>query len=230
MPIPLLLHPDDEVTPFPDIGLALKDPDGLLAVGGKLSTKRLLNAYRQGIFPWYSDDQPVLWWSPNPRLVLFPDKLHISRSLAKLIRRQVFDISFDQAFDRVIEACAASRRDQEGTWITAEMKTAYQALHQQGVAHSVEAWQNGELVGGLYGLGIGRAFFGESMFTRVSNASKVAFAALVRRLRRHQYQLIDCQVTTGHLLSLGAEEIPRARFAELLHQACRHDDAWNAPP
>ncbi len=226
MTIPLLLHPDDDVTPFPDIELALEDPDGLLAVGGKLSTRRLLAAYRQGIFPWFSEDQPILWWSPNPRMVLFPERLHVSRSLAKLMRKRPFRISFDQAFEQVIEGCAAIRREREGTWITADMQAAYIRLYRLGHAHSVEAWQGDKLVGGLYGLAMGQVFFGESMFSQVSNASKVAFVTLVQNLRRWNYRLIDCQVTTRHLQTLGAEEIPRHRFAELLAETVEQPTVW----
>ncbi len=202
--------------PFPDPNLAESEPDGLLAVGGDLHPRRLIRAYRQGIFPWYNPGQPILWWSPDPRMVLFPERLHVSRSLRKVIRQGRFQISFDQDFAGVIRRCAAPRPGQSGTWITPEMERAYLRLHELGAAHSVEAWQNGELVGGLYGVAQGRVFFGESMFSFASNASKVAFATLVQCLETLGWALIDCQVHTAHLASLGAELIPRARFLEVL--------------
>ncbi|WP_457668325.1 leucyl/phenylalanyl-tRNA--protein transferase [Thiolapillus sp.] len=204
--------------PFPDPSLAETDPDGLLAVGGDLAPERIVQAYRQGIFPWYGEDQPILWWSPDPRMVLFPDDLHVSRSLAKELRRKRFRVTFDLAFDQVIEACAQPRKDEPGTWLTPEMIVAYRALHQLGIAHSVEVWQDGELMGGLYGNALGSVFFGESMFSRISNASKVAFVCLVRSLSRSGYRLIDCQVFTPHLQSLGADLIPRERFLSLLNE------------
>ncbi len=209
----------DEGSGFPDPETALEEPNGLLAVGGDLSPPTLLRAYRHGIFPWYEPGQPILWWSPDPRLVLYPPRLHVSRSLRKTLRRGRYRITFDHDFASVIHACAAAPRPgQEGTWITAEMASAYLQLHRLGHAHSVEAWQGDELVGGLYGVALGGAFFGESMFARAPDASKAAFATLVRHLEHWDYQLIDCQVTTGHLLRLGAEEIPRRRFlAELRH-------------
>ncbi len=202
--------------PFPDPALAESEPDGLLAVGGDLHPRRLIGAYRQGIFPWYNPGQPILWWSPDPRMVLFPGRLHVSRSLRKVLRQQRFRITFDQDFAGVIRRCAAPRPGQSGTWITPEMERAYQRLHEMGLAHSVEAWQAGELVGGLYGVAQGRVFFGESMFSFVSNASKAAFATLVECLQTLDWAVIDCQVHTSHLASLGAELIPRARFLELL--------------
>jgi leucyl/phenylalanyl-tRNA--protein transferase len=189
----------------------------LLAIGGDLCAKRLLLAYRQGIFPWYSDGEPILWWSPDPRLVLYPDEFHISRSLEKAIRRGNFDVTFDRSFERVIRECGRVRRETgEGTWIVAEMVEAYCGLHQAGVAHSVEVWEADRLAGGLYGVSLGRCFFGESMFTRVSNASKVALAALVAFLKVHDFGMIDCQVTTGHLQRMGAREIPRKTYLEEL--------------
>jgi leucyl/phenylalanyl-tRNA--protein transferase len=193
--------------------------EGLLAVGGDLSERRLLLAYRMGIFPWYSEGEPILWWSPNPRLVLYPKEFRPSRSLLKIIRRGVFTVTGDQCFDEVMSACGRIRRESgEGTWILPEMIEAYGRLHRSGYAHSVEAWREGHLAGGLYGVSLGRCFFGESMFSRVSNASKVALAALVERLDRLGFALIDCQVTTGHLQRLGAREIPRSRYlAELAH-------------
>jgi leucyl/phenylalanyl-tRNA--protein transferase len=202
--------------PFPDPALAETEPDGLLAVGGDLSPQRLANAYRQGIFPWYSEGQPILWWSPDPRMVLFPERLHVSRSLRKVLRRGLFEVTFDRDFDAVIHACAAPRKTGDGTWITPQMMTAYRRLHEQGLAHSVEAWHQGELVGGLYGVTLGRLFFGESMFSAMRDASKVAFVHLVRSLQAAGCPLIDCQVHTTHLESLGAELIPRARFLRLL--------------
>ncbi len=202
--------------PFPHPDTAETEPDGLLAVGGDLSPTRLVQAYRQGIFPWYSAGQPILWWSPNPRMVLFPERLHVSRSLRKTLRRGRFDVTFDRDFDAVIHACAAPRKDEEGTWITPEMIDAYRRLHALGLAHSVEAWHEGELAGGLYGVTLGRVFFGESMFSRMNDASKVAFVHLVRTLERHGWPLVDCQVHTAHLESLGAERLPRRRFLDLL--------------
>ncbi len=214
-------------TPFPDPALAETDPDGLLAVGGDLSPQRLVNAYRQGIFPWYSAGQPILWWSPDPRMVLFPERLHLSRSLRKRLRRGTFEVTFDRDFGAVIRACAAPREDQGGTWITEQMIEAYEGLHRLGLAHSVESWHQGELVGGLYGVALGSLFFGESMFSTMSDASKVAFVRLVRTLQSAGCPLIDCQVYTDHLASLGAEPIPRARFLELL--AAHVDDPFSFP-
>ncbi len=203
---------------FPPPHLAISE--GLLAVGGDLSPERLLLAYRQGIFPWYSPGEPILWWSPDPRLVLYPDELRISRSLRRTIRRKRFSITFDQAFAAVVQACAQTRRSYgHGTWITKEMQAAYAELHRIGHAHSVEAWQEGQLVGGLYGVSIGGAFFGESMFSRVSDASKVAFVTFVRRLRQIDVRLIDCQVRTDHLIRFGAREIPRKLFLDQLERA-----------
>jgi leucyl/phenylalanyl-tRNA--protein transferase len=214
------LDPSDESGPFPDVELAREEPNGLLAVGGDLSPGRLLHAYRLGIFPWYSDHQPILWWSPDPRAVLFPADLKVSRSLRKVLRRGLFTVTADRAFDEVIRSCSEPRPGQDGTWITGEMASAYRQLHHLGHAHSVEAWQEGELVGGLYGIALGKVFFGESMFTRVSNASKVAFVHLVRQLDRWGYHLIDCQIHTDHLASLGSVLIPRREFSGLLRQHC----------
>jgi leucyl/phenylalanyl-tRNA--protein transferase len=203
---------------FPPPHLAIKE--GLLAVGGDLSAERLLLAYRSGIFPWYSQGEPILWWSPDPRLVLYPDELRISTSLRKVIKRKSFHITFNKAFDAVIQACAEAKRAYgEGTWITDEMKGAYCLLHREGYAHSVEAWQGESLVGGLYGIAIGRAFFGESMFSRISNASKVALVTLVENLKRLNFILIDCQVRTDHLIRFGAREIPRALFLKQVEKA-----------
>lgn len=201
---------------FPPLERALREPDGLLAAGGDLSPERLLAAYRHGCFPWFSAGQPILWWSPDPRMVLFPEELHVSRSLRKTLRRSDFTITFDQDFAAVIGACAAPRSYADGTWITPAMQAAYLELHRRGLAHSVEVWQHGQLVGGLYGLALGRLFFGESMFSRVSDASKVAFVSLVEQLRACGFVLIDCQMHTQHLASLGARPIPRHEFAAYL--------------
>ena len=217
---PFWIDPADTSSSFPDAELALREPDGLLAIGGDLSAERLLRAYPAGIFPWYSEGQPVLWWSPDPRFVLLPQKLKISRSLHKTLRGQAFRITLDQAFDAVIRDCAAPRPGTDGTWITTAMTTAYQRLYALGFAHSAEAWQGDTLVGGLYGVAIGRVFFGESMFTRVSNASKVAFVALVQQLHAWDFRLVDCQVYTRHLASLGAEFMGRREFLVQLRQLC----------
>jgi leucyl/phenylalanyl-tRNA--protein transferase len=205
---------------FPDSSLALKEPDGLLAVGGDLSEQRLLAAYQQGIFPWYSDEQPILWWTPDPRMVLVPEDLKISRSLRKSIKKNKFVITFDKAFEQVIHECAAPRDYTPDTWITDEMKQAYTRLHHAGHAHSVECWKDDQLVGGLYGISIGQVFFGESMFSRTTDASKIAFVYLVKHLQQWQYKLIDCQVYTEHLESLGAKCIPRNDFIEQLSIYC----------
>ncbi|CAG1021267.1 Leucyl/phenylalanyl-tRNA--protein transferase [Patescibacteria group bacterium] len=211
-----LLDPYTPQQPFPSVDQALDNPDGLLAVGGCLSTARLLNAYRQGIFPWYNPDEPILWWSPNPRLVLFPEHLNVSRSLRKTLRKQQFSVSFDTAFSAVLEGCAKPRLDDKGTWLSPEMQAAYCELHRLGYAHSIETWLNDELVGGLYGVALGQVFFGESMFHTQTDASKVAFVYLVENLIEWGYQLVDCQVYTEHLVSLGAEEITRREFSKLL--------------
>jgi leucyl/phenylalanyl-tRNA--protein transferase len=210
-------------TQFPPVEWATTDPNGLLAAGGDLSVARLLEAYRHGIFPWFSEGQPILWWSPDPRMVLFPAQLKVSRSLAKTLRNSRFEVRADTAFRDVIENCRMPRRDQDGTWITAPMVEAYCELHRAGIAHSVETWLDGELAGGLYGLALGRAFFGESMFMRVADASKVALVTLVRQLESWGFGMIDCQMNTAHLASFGAREIPRAEFTrrlqELIHYA-----------
>ena len=198
---------------FPPVARALVEPDGLLAAGGDLSPERLLAAYRRGIFPWYSEGEPILWWSPNPRMALFPDEMKISRSLAKTLRNGDHEVRFDTAFSEVMAACAAApRRGQSGTWISPEMRNAYRRLHELGHAHSVETWVNGSLAGGLYGVAIGQAFYGESMFTRRRDASKIALARLCERLHAHDFGLIDCQMETSHLASLGARPIPRDEF------------------
>lgn len=196
---------------FPDPDLA--DPSGLLAVGGDLSPERLLLAYRAGIFPWYSQGQPILWWSPDPRMVLHTDELKVPRSLAKRVRQERYEITLDRAFDEVIDRCAkVPRPGQQGTWITSAMVAAYRHLHALGHAHSVEAWQDGELVGGLYGVSVGRLYSGESMFADAPDASKIAFVHLVRQLARWEFPLVDCQVHTDHLARFGAREIPRESY------------------
>jgi leucyl/phenylalanyl-tRNA--protein transferase len=214
------LDPDDDNQGFPNPDLALREPDGLLAVGGNLSPKRLLEAYRRGIFPWYSAGQPILWWSPDPRTVLFPGCIKISRSLRKAIRKGGFSITMDTAFATVIRGCGEPRGGDEGTWITPEINDAYCRLHALGYAHSVEIWQHGRLVGGLYGVAIGRVFYGESMFSRVSDASKITLVALAQQLQRWAFGVIDCQLHTAHLMSLGAEDIRRPTFIRLLDRYC----------
>lgn len=201
---------------FPPLDKALREPNGLLAAGGDLSAERLLAAYRHGCFPWYQEGQPLLWWSPDPRTVLYPDELHVSRSLRKRMRQESFTVTFDQAFAEVIDGCAAPRSYTQETWITSHMKAAYLKLHEMGVAHSVEVWRDRQLVGGLYGLAIGRLFFGESMFSQASDASKVGFVTLVERLQAWGFKLVDCQMPTQHLASFGARAIPRRTFAEAL--------------
>lgn len=219
---PVWLETEDSNYSFPDPGNALTDPNGLLAIGGDLSPERIVIAYLNGIFPWYSPGEPILWWSPDPRAVLFPEKLHISKSLKKTIRKKVFTTTIDQAFEQVIAACAQTpRKDQNGTWISDDMQQAYLSLHKIGIAHSAECWLDGQLVGGLYGIALGKVFFGESMFSHKNNASKVAFVHLLDELKKNNYALIDCQVTTEHLLSLGAEEIPRDQFLKLITQHTR---------
>lgn len=203
---------------FPPLAKAMREPNGLLAAGGDLSADRLIQAYRHGCFPWFSEGQPILWWSPDPRTVLFPEELHVSRSLGKLLRQQRYQVSFDRDFAAVIQACAAPRDYADGTWITDNMQNAYIELHARGHAHSVEVWDDGELVGGLYGLAMGQLFFGESMFSRADNASKFGFATLVKHLKAWGFALIDCQMPTDHLQSLGARSIPRQQFADYLHQ------------
>lgn len=217
-------------SPFPPLENALTSPNGLLAAGGDLSASRLLSAYRNGIFPWFNEDEPILWWSPDPRMVLFPNELKISRSLAKLIRKNNYTIQTDAHFVEVMQACAAPRKDQQGTWIHPEMINAYTELHRLGLAHSVETWIDGALAGGLYGVALGKIFFGESMFSRSPNASKIAFAYLVRQLSKWEFAVIDCQVKTTHLASLGAREIPRHVFRQLLErhiQDVTYGEKWN---
>jgi len=216
--MPVFQLSDKLIFPPPE----LSEEDGLLAVGGDLSEKRLLLAYSMGIFPWYSDGYPILWWSPDPRLVLMPDELQISRSLRQVIKKGIYKVTIDTAFEAVIRNCAGLRRNgDDGTWLTEEMIEAYIRLHNAGYAHSIESWHEGELAGGLYGIALGGAFFGESMFAKKSNASKVAFVRLVQQLTEWGFQVIDCQVTTPHLMSLGGREIPRAEFMTILKQALR---------
>jgi leucyl/phenylalanyl-tRNA--protein transferase len=205
-------------TPFPPIQSALKDPNGLLAAGADLSAERLLEAYRHGIFPWFSEGDPILWWSPDPRMILFPAELRISRSFGKTLRNRSYETRFDSAFDEVLAGCAAPRRGEPGTWISGAMIAAYRNMHRLGYAHSVETWIDGALAGGLYGVAIGRVFFGESMFSRSRDASKIALAALVAHLESAGFGLIDCQMRTRHLETLGAREIPRRRFSRLLEE------------
>jgi len=206
---------------FPPVERAVNS--GLLAVGGDLSPERLLTAYREGIFPWYGEGEPLLWWSPDPRFVLFPAELRVSRSMRQFLKKGVFRVSFDGAFRRVIAACQKPRPDQKGTWITAEMREAYGRLHDLGYAHSVEVWNGEELAGGLYGVSLGRAFFGESMFSLTANASKTALITLVGRLRERGFEMVDCQVETAHLARLGARPIPRREFCARLKDALRYD-------
>ena len=214
MPVYRLI--DEIIFPAPEKA----GPDGLLAIGGDLSSARLLLAYKLGIFPWYSEGQPILWWSPDPRLVLEPDKFHISRRLGRILKQGTFKATFDRAFEPVIRACASvPRAGQDGTWITAEMQQAYIRLHEEGFAHSVESWLDGELVGGIYGVSLGKCFFGESMFSYKSNASKAALAVLIQRLKVWDFSMLDAQVTTHHLLSLGAKEMPRSVFLKRLREA-----------
>ncbi|MBL3599623.1 MAG: leucyl/phenylalanyl-tRNA--protein transferase [gamma proteobacterium endosymbiont of Lamellibrachia anaximandri] len=225
----IFLLKNDPLAPFPAVKFAEQEPNGLLAVGGDLSPERLVNAYRHGVFPWYSDNEPILWWSPDPRTVLYPERVKISRSLGKTLRKEKFQVTLDTAFSEVIHACAEPRPKSPGTWLMPEMKAAYAELHEQEVAHSVEVWQEKQLVGGLYGVAIGGVFFGESMFSRVSDSSKVAFVFLCRHLHRWGYRLIDCQVYTEHLASLGAEEIPRSVFCQSLDAWCNlatDPDSW----
>ena len=223
------LSPTDPPQAFPDIGLALREPDGLLAAGGDLSSERLLSAYRTGIFPWYDEGQPILWWSPDPRCILRPDEIHISRRFAQYIRRSTFVLQFNCAFADVIQLCAGERRSQQGTWITSDMAEAYLRLHEEGWAHSIEIWEESTLVGGLYGLCIGRVFFGESMFSARDNASKFALLGLCRILSRNAFDLIDCQVASQHLETLGASLMPRSDFTEILRSSCSSEtrfDGW----
>lgn len=215
------LEPGD---PFPPVSRALKEPNGLLAAGGELSVERLLDAYRHGIFPWFSRGEPVLWWSPDPRMVLHTSELKVPRSLAKSVRNKGYRVSVDTAFEEVLRGCAGPRRGAPGTWLGAAMQKAYLALHRAGYAHSFETWRGTDLVGGLYGVAIGRMFYGESMFSRATDASKVALVTLVRELARRGFPLVDCQMNTPLLASLGAREIPRAAFLRALTALVHYEE------
>ena len=225
MHVPYWIDPDEQDLDFPDVEHAMQDPDGLLAMGGDLSPQRLIHAYRHGIFPWYSSGQPILWWSPDPRSVLFPAELKVSHSLTKKLRRKDYLVTMDQAFEDVLAACAKPRKGDNGTWITPEMAAAYTELHAMGIAHSIETWQEGRLAGGLYGVSIGKIFYGESMFAQQPDASKVAFVHLVRQFETWGFPLIDCQVHSEHLASLGARTIRRPQVINILQQGC----SSNAP-
>jgi leucyl/phenylalanyl-tRNA---protein transferase len=219
---PIRLHwldPRNPRQPFPPPHLAMRDPNGLLAIGGDLSPTRLLNAYAQGIFPWYNPDEPILWWCPDPRAVLIPGQFHVSRSLARRLRKNDYAVTLNRAFPAVLDACSAPRARGRGTWLGPEMKQAYQDLHERGHAQSIEVWQRGELAGGLYGVSIGRAFYGESMFSRIDDGSKIALHYLCGQLRRWEFELMDCQISSPHLVTLGATELPRERFLALLRAA-----------
>jgi leucyl/phenylalanyl-tRNA--protein transferase len=221
----------DAADRFPPVSQALTEPNGLLAAGGDLSPKRLLAAYRRGIFPWYEEGQPILWWSPDPRAVLQPDAVKVSRSLRRSLNKGGFELGIDRAFGEVVAACAEPRRYTDSTWITREMAAAYTRLHGLGWAHSFESWRDGELVGGLYGVAIGRVFFGESMFARATDASKVAFVRLAEYLQVHDFRLIDCQVASAHVASLGATTVSRADFLALLDEYCEppgEPGRWNS--
>lgn len=227
---PYPLDPDNPDQAFPDVELAAIQPDGLLAIGGDLSPTRLLNAYRHGIFPWFDSDQPILWWSPNPRLVLYPNDLKVSRSLRKTINNKNFEVRFDTAFSDVINACGKARQYSDDTWIDQRIKEAYKELHRLGYAHSAETWLDNKLVGGLYGVAIGKVFYGESMFYEERDASKVAFVSLVSSLQSWGFELIDCQMTTAHLVRLGAKEVSRQEFSQQLNQFCDYstsEQAWS---
>ena len=214
------LGPDDPPGRFPPVTAALREPDGLLAAGGDLSRDRLLYAYRHGIFPWYEEGQPLLWWSPDPRCVFMAGDFHVSRRLRREGRRSLAELRFNTVFSAVMSECAGPRRSQQGTWITPAMQHAYRDLHDRGWAHSIEVWQSGKLVGGLYGLMIGTAFFGESMFSLQANASKIALQYLTGLIDSGALRLLDCQVVSSHLTSLGARTIPRAAFVHELESAC----------
>ncbi len=205
---------------FPNTNRALKHPDGLLAVGGNLNTDTLIKAYMKGIFPWFNSDDPILWWSPDPRMVLVPGKAHISRSLRKLLKKELYKVTFDRAFNQVICECAKTRQDAEGTWITQQMQEAYKKLHIEGSAHSIEIWNNDTLAGGLYGVSIGRVFYAESMFSLAPNTSKIAMVALSEQLKAWRYELIDCQVYSSHVESMGAKLISRNNFTRILDDYC----------
>ncbi len=214
---------------FPEANSALRDPDGLLAIGGDLSHHRLLDAYRRGIFPWYSQGQPILWWSPDPRCVLDPNELIISRNLKKTLKKNIFNVTFNQAFDHVIKGCAQPRKGSADTWITTDIIQSYTSLHQEGHAISVECWLNSELVGGLYGIVIDRIYFGESMFSRATDASKIALVHLVQELKARNFRLIDCQIFSKHLKSLGAKPVPRNFFISALKHYCNQTVIYDWP-
>ena len=232
MPRLTLLQPEDPPEDFPDPALALASPNGLLALGGDLSPERLLAAYRRGIFPWYEDGQPIMWWSPDPRAILLPGEFHISRSLRRTLRSERYTVSADHDFGGVIAACAETRALQ-GTWITVEMRTAYMRLHELGHAHSIETWLDDRLVGGVYGIAIGQVFFGESMFSTGTDASKVALVALMRELTRRGFSLLDCQIETGHLNSLGSRLMERGEFVSTVNRLTASPEqksSWRSGP
>ena len=214
---------------FPDVSFALNDPNGLLAIGGDMSATRLVDAYQRGIFPWFNEGQPILWWSPDPRCVLEPGKLKISRSLRKILRKKQFSVTFNQSFEQVIKACAEPRKGINDTWITTEMMNAYNDLYQSGYAHSVECWHDGKLAGGLYGVAIGKIFFGESMFSRKNDASKVALVHLMQQIEVRDFRLIDCQVHSHHLQNLGAEPMPRNMYINILKHYCNSEKTCDWP-
>ncbi len=224
------LSRDDPPDAFPDIDAALTVPNGLLAAGGDLSRERLLYAYEHGIFPWFDRGQPILWWSPDPRCVLPPDAFHVARRLRRTLKQGAFEVTWNRSFDRVIAACAEPRRRQSGTWITADMIEAFAGLHRDGWAHSVEVWLDRRLVGGIYGLAIGGVFFGESMFSRAPDASKTAMLALCRTLGQQGFELLDCQLVSPHLLTLGARPMPRAAFGPAVRAACKLRTPFTAWP
>lgn len=224
------LDPGDPPDTFPDLADALAEPDGLLAAGGDLGSARLIEAYGRGIFPWYEEGQPILWWSPDPRCVLRPHELHVSRSLRRAVRKSSFEIRCNTAFSDVIQACAELRPSQTGTWITRDMIAAFERLHAEGWAHSIEVWNGDELAGGVYGIAIGGVFFGESMFSRRTNASKFAMLALSRILSDNDFVLLDCQVVSPHLTTLGARMIPRQEFAAILATACQPEQTFENWP
>ncbi len=219
---PIRLHwldPRNPRQPFPSPQLAMRDPNGLLAIGGDLSVTRLLRAYSEGIFPWYNPDEPILWWCPDPRAVLVPAQFHVSRSLSRRLRRRDYAVTMNRAFGSVLDHCAAPRVRSRGTWLGPEMKHSYHEMFERGYAQSVEIWQSGQLVGGIYGVSLGRVFFGESMFSRADDGSKIALYYLCQQLTAWNYELMDCQIASAHLASLGAVELPRASFLPLLHSA-----------
>ena len=218
---PIRLHwldPRNPHQPFPPVHLAMRDPNGLLAIGGDLSMPRLMRAYSQGIFPWFNPDEPILWWCPDPRAALPPSQMHVSHSLRKRIRRQDYAVTLDRAFDQVLEACAAARTKSRGTWLGNDMQSAYREMHRNGHSHSVEVWREGRLIGGLYGVALGRVFFGESMFSRADDGSKLAFHFLCQQLHEWRFELIDCQISSAHLSTLGAREIRRDEFLSRMRQ------------